>query len=31
MIQAIEAAEIAKEVFGYVCTFENRKVIFNKV
>ena len=25
-----EAAEIAKEVFGYVCTFENRKVIFNK-
>lgn len=26
-----QALEIAKEVFGYVCTFENRKVIYHKL
>jgi histidinol-phosphatase (PHP family) len=26
-----EALEIAKKVFGYVCTFENRKPIFHKL
>jgi len=26
-----EALEIAKEIFGYVCTFEKRRVIFNKL
>ena len=26
-----EATEIAKNIFGYVCTFENRKPIFNKL
>lgn len=26
-----EALEIAKEVFGYVCTFEGRKVVFHKL
>ena len=26
-----QAIEIAKEVFGYVCTFENRKVIYHKL
>ncbi len=26
-----EALEIAKNVFGYVCTFDNRKVKFNKL
>ena len=26
-----EALEIAKEVFGYVCTFENRKAIYHKL
>ena len=25
------ALEIAKEVFGYVCTFENRKAVFHKL
>jgi histidinol-phosphatase (PHP family) len=25
------ALEIAKEIFGYVCTFENRKVIYHKL
>jgi histidinol-phosphatase (PHP family) len=26
-----EALEIAKDVFGYVCTFEKRKTIFHKL
>ncbi len=26
-----EALEMLKEIFGYVCTFENRKPIFNKL
>ena len=26
-----EALEIVKEIFGYVCTFENRKPIFHKI
>lgn len=26
-----EACEIAKDIFGYVCTFEGRKVKFNKI
>ena len=26
-----EALNIAKDIFGYVCTFENRKVIFHKL
>ncbi|MBE6618457.1 MAG: histidinol-phosphatase HisJ family protein [Ruminococcaceae bacterium] len=26
-----EATEIAKDIFGYVCTFENRKPIFHKL
>ena len=26
-----EALQIAKEVFGYVCTFDKRKIIYNKL
>ena len=26
-----EAMEIVKDIFGYVCTFENRKPIFHKL
>ena len=26
-----EALDIAKDVFGYVCTFDKRKVVFNKL
>lgn len=26
-----EACEIMKDIFGYVCTFENRKSIFHKL
>ena len=27
----VGALEIAKDVFGYVCTFEKRKAIFHKL